>query len=248
VNLSDLLAELRDNILNDRAQPYNWSDTTLVRYINEAQRRFATKGLVIRDATTAEVVQVTLEEGVTQYTLHPSILSVITARHEDRLSDLSRVGHSMFGDYTNANTFYWDPQMTEWPAGTPLAYTTDEQLAEDDEGSNSALSLRVFPEPSADAADTIIHLRVIRRPLDPLVTTNLSAVPEIPADHHIEMLDWAAYLALRMVDDDAGNPKRAAEFAAAFEAHVMNARKMVLRKLFVPQAWGFGRSGWSWGS
>jgi hypothetical protein len=47
MELSDLLDELRNNILYDRSDSVSgdpdqlWSDATLVRYINEAQRRFA---------------------------------------------------------------------------------------------------------------------------------------------------------------------------------------------------------------
>lgn len=112
----------------------------------------------------------------------------------------------------------------------------------------AAVTLRLFPKPSSDYNGDVLQLRVVRMPLEPLVSTNLSAIPEIPEDHHLEMLDWAAYLALRIVDQDAGNAKRAAEFAASFESHVQAARTMVMRKLFAPQPWGFGKAGWSWGS
>ena len=62
------------------------------------------------------------------------------------------------------------------------------------------------------------------------------------------MLDWAAYLALRIVDDDAGSARRALEFRASFDQHVKEARTLVMRKLFTPVEWGFGRGGFSWGS
>ena len=60
------------------------------------------------------------------------------------------------------------------------------------------------------------------------------------------MLDWAAYLALRIVDVDAGMPSRANEFRASFEDHVKNARNSAMRKLFAPLQWGFGRNGFTW--
>ncbi len=252
--LRDLLAELRENILNDRSDrvegssDYLWTDTTLVRYINEAQRRFAVKAYVIRDSTTSEIVNVTLAEGVTNYTLHPSIIAVVSARREDATGDLARVGHSALGSYSNPGTMMWDPCYDTMSPGTAIAYATDETIGEFDDDSIGAVSLRVYPEPSADQAGDIIKLRVVRKPLDELVVNNLSVSPEIPSDHHLEMLDWAAYLALRIVDHDAGNPGRATEFAASFESHVNEARKLVLRKLFAPRTWGFGRGGFSWGS
>jgi hypothetical protein len=252
MKLSDLLSELRLNILNDRSDrtsgdsDYLWTDATLVRYINEAQRRFACRSLAIRDATTPEVVDVVLATGVTEYTLHPAILAVISAKLDGEQSDLGRAGHSVLNRAT-ISPDNWDLALSSVTApGKPLAFATDEQVVEDDAGTMSAVTLRVFPAPSADYDGTKIKLRVCRKPIDALVTNNLEAVPELPEDHHLEMLDWAAYLALRIVDQDAGSPKRAAEFAQSFEAHVQYARTMVMRKLFAPMPWGFGKNGWAW--
>jgi hypothetical protein len=254
MKLSDLLSELRDNKLNDRHESTGdddrlWSDTTLVRYINEAQRRFARRSFVLRDATTPEVVNLTLVEGQSQYDLHPSILSVISAKVDGQQADLTRLGHSALGSYQNPCTMIWDTSSwPTWSPGSPLAYTTDEQLTYDDNGSLATVSLRIFPEPDADADGTLIKLRVVRMPLDELTTNNLSAVPEIPEDHHLEMLCWAAHLAFSIADEDAGNQVLADKNAAMFEQYVQDARKLVLRKLFAPTGWGFGKSGWSWGS
>jgi hypothetical protein len=254
MKLEDLLDELRNNILHDRSAQtggtnpdYLWSDKTLVRYINEAQKRFARRALVIRDGSTAEVVNVTLVEGQSEYNLHSSILSVITAKISTAQVDLVRTGHWALGTYQPPNAVMWDSShfVTMQP-GTPLAFATDEELVEGDDGSRNTVTMRVFPTPDAAAAGTLIKLRVCRLPIDDLAANDLCAEPEIPSDYHIPMLDWAAYLALRIVDHDAGDPARAQEFANSFEAHVREARAEVLKKLFAPQSWGFGKSGWSW--
>lgn len=253
MKLSELLDELRLNILNDRSDrtsgnsDYLWTDTTLVRYINEAQRRFAKRSLIIRDATTPEVTQVTLRTGVGEYTLHPSVLAVISGKLPGEQNDLIRGSHSIFGRVTQASD-NWDlSQQPLSSSGKPLAFSTDEQVWLDDDDTMAAVTLRVWPTPSSDYNGTVLNLRVARMPIESLLPTDLDAVPEIPGDHHLEMLDWAAYLALRIVDQDAGNAQRAAQFAQTFEAHVQNARTMVMRKLFAPQPWGFGKAGWSWG-
>lgn len=252
MRLSDLLDELRNNILNDRgtstgADDKLWSDTTLVRYINEAQRRFACRSLVIRDATTPEVINVTLVGGVDEYTLHPSVLAVISAKLDGERADLTRIGHSILNQPVTSPD-NWDLSVSSTTApGKPLAFATDEQVVEDDDGTLAAVTMKIFPVPSAEFNGEVIKLRVCRKPLDDLTTSNMSAVPEIPLDHHIEMLDWAAYLALRIVDQDAGNASRAVEFANSFETHVKYARTMVMRKLFAPMPWGFGKGGWAWG-
>jgi hypothetical protein len=253
MKLGDLLSELRVGILNDRSDridgdsDYLWTDETLVRYINEAQRRFACRSLVIRDATTPEVVDVVLETGVTDYALNPAVLAVISAKLEGEQTDLGRAGHSILNRSTMSSDVNWDLALSSTVApGKPLAIATDEQVVEDDAGTVSAVTLRVFPAPSADYNGQKIKLRVCRKPINELTVNNKEAVPEVPEDHHIEMLDWAAYLALRIVDQDSGNRTRASDFATSFEGHVQYARTMVMRKLFAPMPWGFGRNGWAW--
>lgn len=251
MNLGELLDELRNNILHDRSDrvsgssDYLWTDATLTRYINEAQRRFARKGLILRDGKTAEVTEVTLVADQIEYGLHQSVLAVVSAKLVGDVGDLTRVGHSDLSVYHQADTYFFDPaQLSTMPPGKPLAFTTDEYIGPDDNDSLGAATLRVYPAPTAAYAGQKIKLRVVRLPIDPL--TSASQVPEIPEDHHLEMLDWAAYLALRIVDHDAGNPGRANDFRTSFEDHVMNARKAAMRKMFAPAAWGFGRNGFSW--
>jgi hypothetical protein len=253
MNLGELRDELRQNILHDRSNLTSgdtdvlWSDATLVRYINEAQRRFARRSLCIRDGSTAEVTEVTLATGVGEYALHPSILAIVSCRHEDDNADMVRVGHSALDTYRMPDPVFWDPStVTTLPDGKPLAYTSDERLGEDDKQSTSVPILRVYPKPSAAYNNEKLKLRVVRLPIRKFTTSNTNMVPEIPEDHHLEMLDWAAYLALRIVDRDAGDSTRAKEFASSFEGHVMVARQAALRKMFAPQQWGFGRNGWSW--
>jgi len=143
--------------------------------------------------------------------------------------------------------YFFDPsQLSSMPPGKPLAYSTDEYLSADDYDSISVPTLRLYPTPSAAYAGQIIRLRVVRMPIEELTVNALSSTPEIPSEHHLEMLDWAAYLALRIVDVDAGMPQRATEFRISFDDHVKNARNSAMRKMFAPLQWGFGRNGFSW--
>jgi len=253
MNLSDLLAELRENILYDRSDrvsgtpDYLWSDATLIRYINQAQNRFARHGLVIRDGTSQDATEVVIQTGVTEYALHPSVLAVISAKMPGDTADLARAGHAAFQTYRQPDPYFFDPaQLSSMPPGKPLAYGTDEYLSADDYDAISVTTLRLYPEPTADYNNQILRLRVVRLPLNELSMTTGFNYPEIPAEHHLEMLDWAAYLALRIVDVDGGMPARANEFRASFEDHVKRARNTAMRKMFTPAQWGFGRSGFSW--
>ena len=253
MTLEQLLSLLRGAILNDRtsrvsgSSDYLWTDEELVIYMNEAQRRFATQGLVLRDGTSPEATRITLVAGQSSYDLHESVLAVLSARVSSQEVDLQRVGHSVLNAYRQPTESWIDPSsLTTMPPGAPVAFSTDETLSLDDYDSLGRATLRIHPAPSDALAGTIIQLRVVRKPIEQLQLSDLQASPEIPADHHLEMLDYAAYLALRIVDDDAGSVKRAADFKATFEENVTEARKSAMRKLFAPMDWGFGRGGYSW--
>jgi len=129
------------------------------------------------------------------------------------------------------------------PQGPALAFQTDEGLSEDCDGSVGVATMKLFPTPDSEQT---IRLRVIREPIYRLHVDDLEAVPEVPEHHHIEMLDWAAYLALRIVDVDAGSPNRAKEFQTSFSSTVALARRTSMRKLHAPSRPGFGERGWSW--
>lgn len=253
MDLESLVAELRENILHDRSDrisgtsDYLWTDATLVRYIDEAQRTLARKALLLRDASTPAVTQVTLAAGTTGYDLHESIISVMSAKLTGEVGDLRRTGHTTLAGRRPMEQEYFNSAVVAQTApGKPCAYSTDEEIVEVDTSARSGVKLRIYPEPSAEYVGQIIQMRVVRLPLFRLSADDLSAVPEVPEEFHIPMLDWAAYLALRIVDLDAGSPDRAREFQANFLAMVEDARRTTMRKLAAPHSWGVGAGGFTW--
>lgn len=253
MNLGELLDELRKNILHDRsdrvagADDYLWDDRTLVRYINQAERRFARRTRILRDGTTPDVTVFKTAALKEHYALHPSILAVMSVKFDGDHADIPRAGHTGFQTYRQPDTYFFDAaQLSTLPPGKPRAYGTDEHLDTDDGGSLSVVSLRLFPKPDEKYAGLTARMRVCRLPLNPLTLDDLDAIPEIPEDHHLNMLDWAAYLALRIVDLDGGAPSRANEFKANFETHCVDAKNEMMRKTFTPMQWEFGRNGFTW--
>ena len=253
MNLSALLKELRCNILRDRSNLYSgpsdqlWDDETLVSYIDAAQKRFARLTLCIKDGTTDACCSVTIEPGIDTYLLHPSVLSVFSAKFQGDTCDLARAGHKALGSYTMPDTYFFDPgQLSNLPPGKVMAYSTDEGVSADEAGSFSVVTLRAYPMPGAGFNTAPLQLRVSRLPINDLTLQNLAAVPEIPEIHHLEMLDWAAYLALRVGDHDAEDYKRALNFKALFDESIENAKKAMRLKTFAPTPWGLGRNGFSW--
>jgi len=252
--LRDCLNELRVNLLHDRSDRIDgsaddtlWSDDTLVSYIDEAQRKLAREAFVIRDGSTPAVTQVTLVAGQAQYTLHEAVIAVISARYDTDTPDLVRVGHWFVGGFRmpDPNVFDINQVYTLTP-GRPVAYSTDTEVVNDDNDSAGTATLRVFPTPTANEDGKIIYLRVIRKPIERLSAKMLKVSPEVGEDYHFEMLDWAAYLALRIQDQDAGNRAAAADFEARFNALLKRAQRTAMRKLFAPSGWGFGQAGFTW--
>lgn len=251
MNLGELLDELRHGILHDRSDQiagddpdYLWSNSRLIRYINQAERKLCREGLIIRDGTTPQCCELQTIPFQKEYALDQSVVAVISAKMDGDRADLARAGHSAFQTYRTPDAYFFNPsQLSTVPPGKILAYGTDEEVTTDDEGSMSTMVLRVFPKPDSLHAG-LMRLRVVREPLNEL--KNPSDVPEVPRAHHLDMLCWAAYLALRIVDRDMGDPERAQEYKLQFETHVAEAKKEAMRKLFTPSQWGFGRSGFTY--
>ena len=250
MNLAMLLDELRHGILHDRSDQiagdnpdYLWSNTRLIHYVNQAQRKFARESLCIRDYATPQCCELQTVAWQKEYDLDQSVVAVISAKMDGDRADLARAGHSQFQTYRTPDAYFFNPQeLSQVPPGKILAFGTDEGVAQDDQGSYSVVVLRTFPAPTPQWAGCM-KLRVARLPLNDLC--NPLDVPEVPKDHHLDMLTWAAYLALRIVDHDIGDPERAQEFKAQFEAHIGEIQKEAKRKMFTPNQWGFGRNGFS---
>ncbi len=267
MTLDEMMHILREDILHDRSDQVSgpsdhlWSDTTLCFYLNEAQRRFARKTLCIRDGLTPSCTQITTGAFQKEYTLDKSVIAVISAKFmgngeyvngvyngsvKPDIADLARGGHYQFSTYNTPDRYYFNPdELSTLPPGKPLAFDTDEYTTTNDKGSYGVINFRSYPVPSTEYAGCLIQLRVNRMPLNKLSTANMDATPEIPEEYHRYLLDYAAYLALRIVDHELGDPERAAEFEQQFNKHVDEAKNEMLRKMFTPNVWGFGRNGFS---
>lgn len=225
MKLEELLDELRGNILRDVSDEVGgqnggalWSDRTLVRYIEDGVVRFAVQTCCLRDDTTPELTQITLQAGVDQYALDPRVIAVLSARFPGAYF-LSRTTYgglfSNRGDLTSGNP------VRDSYAGCPRQFYTDRQTGH----------LGVFPTPGGQEDGKAIHLRVARKPLAPLTTNDLKAVPEIPEEYHLDVLDWAAYRALRNHDADAENMAKANSHKKRFEDTVVELSRQAKRLL-----------------
>jgi hypothetical protein len=267
---ADILHDRSDRIEGD--EDHLWSDTTLILYIDQAVRRWARRTLCIRDGVTPQYTQITTVAFQKEYPLDPAVLAIISAHFMGNgtyidgvytltdppnapgtaliypdFSDLARAAHDNFDTYHVPDTYFFNPnELSTLPPGKPLAYSTDEYTSSDTGGSVGVMNFRSFPIPSAEYANCVVQFRVARLPKAHLTQEDLSVVPEIPEDYHLDVLDFAAYLALRIVDHELGDPARAEEFLQAFNMHMDDCKAEMAKKAFQPNLWGFGRSGFSY--
>lgn len=254
MNIRELLSELRENILNDRSDRVAgqsdrlWSDAALIRYINEAQHKLCREGLVLRDGSTDEVTLVTLQDGVQQYVLHESIITVMSARLEGERTDMRRIGHeALYMNLPPHDWLSWDTVNAYGSrSGKPVAFLTDEELRAGSGGSLSRPTMTVYPTPDADYDGKTIRLRVVRLPLQDMTKCKHEDSPEVSPEFHMSLLDWAAHLALRILDVDAGNAAASARHKEAFAEVVFRARQHAMRQMYAPTGWRFGLNGFSW--
>lgn len=190
MKLQELVDELRENVLRDISDAVNTdtssyllSDKSLVRYLNEAQNRFADKTQCLRDETTPAVTRLALVAGIDSYALDPRVVAVLGARTRQRHLRLRPYG-SIVTTRGNFNTGY--PLDTEVSDGSPTYYYTDRETGK----------IGLWPAPNPDFALNELILRVARLPLKPLVAEDLSAIPEVPEQYHMSLVDWAAYRCL----------------------------------------------------
>lgn len=252
MTLGDLLDELRNNVLRDRSDIIAgdtdslWSDETLLRYIGDAERRFARQSLIIRDATTPQVTQVVLKNGVVTYPLHRSVLSVLSAKYSTNTFDMQRTGHALLLQSTPPEFLSFDPaDPFNYPPGPPIAFYTDETTVY---ATKQRVTMSVYPTPGPDQDGQIVYMRVARLPLTSYANTldNLNCESDLPEDYQLDVLEWAAYRAQRTFDGDAGAPTSAEQHKKRFEEAVAEAQAEVKRKIFTNIGIHYGMNGFSW--
>jgi len=218
MKLKEMLEELRENMLRDESDQISpgdhvsmWSQATLVRYINDAQNRFCIGTKFLRDESTPEICNIVLVAGQESYALDPRVIDVFGVSHGVR-----RLRRGTYGALFNrsgdqaVSSMFCDNDLVRWqeqPDNYPTLFYTDRETQK----------IGVYPRPGFKSDGQVLRLRVARRPLKPLELSNLDASPELPEDHHMDLLDWAAWRCLRNHDVDTENLPKASTHKKRFE-------------------------------
>ena len=186
---------------------------------------------MLEDIGHATAGVVDLVENQIDYTLHRSIVRVLSGRLSDSDLDLARVPYDLSRPQTRDLPDFFSPDFAySDAAGRPLAISTDVVTR----------TLRVRPKPDATAAALTVQLRVSRMPVTELAVASPDAAPEIPEEFHLSLTDYAAGEALSIPAADAGLRAVAKDYKAKWAYTVDTAREERQRSEMSPAGWRMG--------
>lgn len=198
---SELIAECRA-ALDDQSSLVTgdpdklWSQERILRQLIAAQRIFARETwTIVDDSTTSPAVTVvTLIADQADYSLHVSVLGVLSARLSDSDRPLGRKSWSqIYGHPLPDSQFFDTNSPLQMAAGRPQIFATDT--------ATSKITFWRKPSAAAILLAPTSRLRVARLPLNPLTLATDSS-PEIPEQYHLDLCD---YVTGRLLKNTANN-------------------------------------------
>ena len=178
-------------VTDDATAPYRVTDVLLNDFLNEGQTEAAIRGRLLFE----EGITISITSGTADYALNSSVLGIYSAHTVTLARQL---------DYVDAD--YMDRLYgAGWRAetGQPSKYLTNIETG----------MLQLYPIPEDD--DTL-RLRAWRLPT---AMTDDADTPEIRAEHHRHLADWAIWRSLSMRDADQYDPSLAQAHLTRFENH-----------------------------
>jgi hypothetical protein len=212
----ELIAHLRESVLDDISIPYLWPDAELLRFLNYAEVQACRRAHLIIDSTTANdsgtagtastmgvqaLCRLTVIADQATYTLSNKVLQV-------RRCQLQSMAYAL--PKSPAHYAEMDELIPDWfgtsgtvstagPGGYPDLYLN--------EPGNTITFVR------APGSNDTAFLSISRLPL---VTFGLLTSPEIDERYHINICDWAAHLAFMKPDSETINLQMAKYYEDRF--------------------------------
>lgn len=197
--LDELIRDFRTSI-QDVAEPYLFEFQDVARWLIEAESEAAIRGRLIHEADDEMICRIELIPGQTAYRLHRSIYEI------DRIR-LFRGDSDSSPERIELKSHDWVNQQSR----SVLECRGSPRYAIQDDN-----SLRLVPVPTETAAH--IKIEGYRLPVRGL-SMDKNSRPELHEAHHLRLVDWARYRALRLPDSDKLDLGESAEAFARFEQY-----------------------------
>jgi hypothetical protein len=243
MNGKELVAHLRESILDDIYQPQLWTDPELLRMLNYAEVQACRRAHLIIDATTqndlgtaatASTNGTAGTNGIRSLCWVPIVADQATYNLSPKILQIKRCQLASM----------------EYPLTGPVTYAELDDLAVGWFGTNGTVGTAgssgyptfFMNEPNntltfvkAPSVSDIARLVISRIPLWPFT---LSTSPEIDEQYHVDLCDWAAHLAYLKPDSETLNPSLAKYYEDAFtakfgtlpDAYIQKTRKVISQK------------------
>ena len=236
MTLNQLIKELRRNILRDTSDATSvdeddllWTDEALAMYINEAYFRFCHLTEYLQDASTPSVCYLTLVVGQREYDLDPAVIRILSAEHGNIILPVTSTDH-LHGDQSEIAS-YQSVRRSDYPG--VYAVVPDYQIGK----------IVIAGTPTSEDVVNPLRFRVSRYPLEKLTLDNANAEPEIPERFQLDMIEWAAFRALRNHDADGENMAKASAHSTRFERAVEEVKSEFKMRKFsrinYTESWGW---------
>lgn len=192
MKLGELRAQFRRDT-DDAKLPYLWPDSSVDNWLNEAEQEACRRSQLLIDSSTAPLTPLTVTANDPWMPYDARIIKILRARPRGALPVSIITAQEMDG------LPYWEDET----GPTLLALITDMATGK----------LRTYPKLTAAAT---IDLTVQRLPLTDMTDAEAHS-PEIRADYHMKLIEWAKWRAYSMDDVDANDPQKAAKALKVFE-------------------------------
>jgi len=217
--LTELISVLRNQYLDDVAEPYLWSDPELVSYISQAQNEACERANLIIDESTPSVCQFPIEVGVIGYSLSEKVLLVKRCSFGTSIEEAYPLEQQ-----TRSRL---DQTRPGWRNGTsnPSAYICEDNgeiTIVPPTGGTTGTSGTAATSGTTGTA----FLQVSRYPINDLSLNSTAGsgtaglgvtYPEIPSQYHLKMLSWAVHLAFLKNDSETFNLQKAQTYENMFD-------------------------------
>lgn len=196
MNLEGLLQQYRLDA-DDAVIPYRAEDETVTQWLNEAVAEACIRGRLLHESANAEVCQIAVTAGTSQYPLHPALYEI------DHLA-FKAAGEAWREPVTLASRENLDQARPGWRERSGRVEFAIQ--------SDTTIRLALTPETAGT-----LYLEGFRLPLDPM--GNDMDEPELSPAHHAKLVLWALHKGFSVPDSEMIDPARAALSERAFTAY-----------------------------
>lgn len=196
MRISELITIVREDYTEDtNSDNYLWSDASLLRKFNEAQKQACNRTNLLFDDTTSSYCRITLVSSKSTYTIDPKITVI-----ENIIFDGDKLVQKTAEEL--------DKLQPTWRTDTGMlnkvVYFTIR-----------GRSIRFNYVPDATDSGEVITLEVYRLPDVNLLST--SQEPEIPEENHRDLIYWVLHECYKKQDVDTFNQEKSDYYRARFE-------------------------------